>query len=58
MLLIQDAQRRPNNADGPRRSPRLRQADKFEVLVAASEVEDTYTSWIADHLLHRDEVSS
>jgi hypothetical protein len=54
----QDTLRRSTDAREPRRTPRVRQADRFEILAAASEAEDVCPIWIADHLSEGERVSS
>lgn len=58
MQPIQDAQQRRHDADDQRRTLRSRQADRLDVLVAASQVEDLCPHWIADRLSERERMSS
>ncbi len=46
-----------NAQDRPRRTQRVRQADRFEILTAASEAEDICPDWIADRLSEPERVS-
>lgn len=53
----QDAPRRSTYARELRSRPRIRQADQFEILAAASEAEDICPIWITDHFSERERVS-
>lgn len=50
----QDALRRSTDATDIRRTPRIRQADRFEILAAASEAEDLCPIWITERLSERE----
>ena len=52
-----DTPRQPTDVREPRRILRVRQADRFEILVAASEAEDICPIWITDRLSERERVS-
>jgi hypothetical protein len=58
MQLIQHAPRHSTGGLDPRRTLQVRQADRFEILAAASEVDDICPVWITDHLSERERVSS
>ena len=49
--------RRPTDVREQRRTLRVGQADRFEILVAASEAEDICPIWITDRLSERERVS-
>lgn len=53
----QDATLRNTVGREPRRTPRIRQADRFEVLTAASQAEDICPIWITDHLSEPERVA-
>lgn len=57
MQLIQHVSRHSTGGRDPRRTPRVRQADRLEVLAAASKVEDICPVWITDHLPEHERVS-
>ena len=54
----QDTPRPSTDARELRRTPRIRQADRFEILAAASESEDICPIWITDRLSERERVSA
>jgi len=54
----QNAQKPLFDKDTQRRTLRIKQADRFEILAAASEAEDICPIWITDRLSERQQVSS
>lgn len=52
-----DVLRRSTNARELNRTSRIRQADRFEILAAASEAEDICPIWITDRLSEREWMS-
>lgn len=57
MQLIQDILRRSGDSCEPRRTSRIRQADRFEKLAASSEVDPICPIWLTDRLSERERVS-
>ena len=57
MLLNPYTQKHLNDAFEPRRNLRIRQADRFEALAAATEAENICPFWVMDRLADRDEVT-
>ncbi|MFK7744093.1 MAG: hypothetical protein AB8B47_03495 [Roseobacter sp.] len=57
MQLNTNAQKRHYDAHNQRGTMRTRQADRYEMLVAASEAEDICPIWITDRLSERERVS-
>lgn len=55
MQPIQDPSRLSVDTPDPRFGPRLQQADRFEILAAASEAEGICLIWIADRLAEREQ---
>lgn len=58
MELKQDAKKRSEDVRDPQDTRRIRQADRFEVLAAASEAESASPTWIADQLSDFERVST
>lgn len=58
MQPIQDAKCRVDTEPEPRRTSRTKQADRFDVLFAASQTEDFCPVWIAERLSDREPVWS
>lgn len=58
MQPIQNARLWSTDARELRRTLRVKQADRFEMMAAASEAEDLCPIWIAERLIESERVSS
>lgn len=54
MPPIPDTRYQPSNTLGPHPTPRLRQSDLFEVLIAGSDIDHQGACWVIDPLLASD----
>lgn len=57
MLQIQNTEFRIDDSREHQRTLRVRQSDKFEVLVAASEADQISTEWLADRFSDTEKAS-
>lgn len=58
MQIFQNAENLSPNFAEQRRTLRTRQADRLDILTAASETEEIWPEWLCERLLERERVSS